>query len=85
MNWFYTELLSLQDLNQVNDILNILKEHAIKFKTTVESTQRGLPNSYSVYNTPSFMDVDNSEYSKIYIICVERKDVKKAKELLRLK
>lgn len=84
-NWMYTDLVSLQDINKVNEIVNILKNHQIKFKKTVESTQVGLPNMYSSFSKPSPLDYDDSGFSKIYTICVMRKDIEKAKNILNIK
>lgn len=84
-NCFYTDLVSLQDLNKVNELTNILATHNIKFKILIESAQVGLLNMYSLNTKPSPYDYDDSKYSKIYTITVKRKDKKKAKIALNFK
>lgn len=75
--FLFTELISLNDVTQISQLANTLSKQDIRSKQAVESTQTGLPNMYSQYNTPSPHDYDDSGNSRIYTLLVKKKDLVK--------
>ncbi|MFQ9923207.1 MAG: hypothetical protein ACLRVU_06820 [Beduini sp.] len=85
LNWFFTDLFSSYDQDQIAEMVRILNDYGIKTKVGIESGQMGMPNTFSSYSNPSPLDYDDGQFSKMYTLYVKKKDIVKAKELLSIK